>query len=290
MDQTETEKMDASLRILREIILKQIRLLEQMTQLLVLARDGQPGAPANMAAWPATCRVLPLLLQAAGTSCHSVLRLSGEPEPAVRDCLAIARATVEVLLNACYILADGEAAATQAERHAFQKSFRELDRTSKIAEHRLRASSTTVDPSDFPGLAEALAEFTGGRGQELSAWTDASVKLETIRSIYGDKVLLGLQTAVSAVYRHSSEIMQGSYFGCLYFLGTSTPDGERTIEAARWQAMNHAFNTLDAIVFAITSVAAAYAQKFDVLLVGKLAEGLFAEMQKLPIVAGAARE
>src|SRR6202022_2321342 len=76
--------------------------------------------------------VLPLMIQGAGSSCHSILLLSDEIGLPVRDCFSIARGVVEALINSCYIVAVGDEAADKAGRHAFQKAYRDFKRSSEI--------------------------------------------------------------------------------------------------------------------------------------------------------------
>jgi hypothetical protein len=92
--------------------------------------------------------VLALLLQAAGSSAHTLSRLSDLPGLHTRDCYSIARSVVEVAANICYIIAEGPAAAELAMRHARQKSYRDLERESKIGDSSSPAKLTRVPSMD----------------------------------------------------------------------------------------------------------------------------------------------
>ena len=70
--------------------------------------------------------VLPVMLQALGSSSNTVLQLSFESGLHTRDCYSIARSIVETATNICYIIAEGSNAAERAIRHARQKSYSDL--------------------------------------------------------------------------------------------------------------------------------------------------------------------
>lgn len=133
-------------------------------------------------------------------------------------------------MNVCYICAEGEAAAARAERHAEQKAVRDLDRESSVGGQTIRLRSAAREALRFPGeLAESIDEFTARSGRE-KGWTDLSVdaRCERVGQVLGDKVLTPLHWARFAVYRHSSEILHGTFFSAVFFLGLTDPKGAPT--------------------------------------------------------------
>lgn len=170
--------------------------------------------------------VLALLLQAAGSSAHTLSRLSDLPGLHTRDCYSIARSVVEVAANICYIIAEGPAAAERAMRHARQKSYRDLERESKIGDSVIKlVFSGQTDPSSIDGLEEDLAEFTS-RGDREKGWIDGSIDDRIAATAkLGTGVVNALHWARFAIYRHSSEILHGTFFSALFFFGQTAPSG-----------------------------------------------------------------
>jgi hypothetical protein len=170
--------------------------------------------------------VLALLLQATGSSAHTLSRLSDLPGLHTRDCYSIARSVVEVAVNTCYIIAEGPAAAERATRHARQKSYRDLERESKIGDSVIKlVFSGQTDPSSIDGLEEDLAEFTS-RGDGEKGWVDGSIDDRiAATATLGTGVVNALHWARFAIYRHSSEILHGTFFSALFFFGQTAPSG-----------------------------------------------------------------
>ena len=125
---------------------------------------------------PDVVRITALMLQALGVSLHSVLRLTEGREMSIRDAYGIARSASELAVNICYIAVGGGEVAGRAERHALQKSYRDLHRTGAIGgvSFDLR-SDWSPDVDRVPGLRDALAEFTGRKGQEINDWTPLNI-------------------------------------------------------------------------------------------------------------------
>lgn len=198
---------------------------------MIAGAIGHPAAPPGMtegfAGRPAMQRVLPLMLQALGSSSNTLLRLSDEPGLQSRDCFSICRSIVELAVNLCYICAEGEAVAERAERHAQQKTLRDQNRTSRIGDQEIRLYFQAMEVIEAPEeLKESLVEFTSRSGRE-KGWTDLSIdsRCERVGLVLGPKILTPLHWARFAVYRHSSEILHGTFFGVCFFTGLTDPAG-----------------------------------------------------------------
>lgn len=168
--------------------------------------------------------VLAMMLQAAGSSSHTLLRLSDKSGLHTRDCYAIARSIVEVAANLCYVMSKGASVAERAMRHARQKAYRDLSRESEIGQSVIRlAFSPPVDPTPVDSLAEDIAEFTS-RGDREKGWVDASIddRIAAVGAL-NTRAMTALHWARFAVYRHSSEILHGTFFGALFFFGNTSP-------------------------------------------------------------------
>lgn len=211
----------------RGVLVRTIRVVDT----LIAGALGHPSAPAGLpqrfTRRPETHRVLPAMLQALGSSSNTLVTLSDKPGLQSRDCFTICRAIVELAVNICYILAEGEDAAAQAQRHAKQKAVRDLDRESAVGSQTIHLQSSVVTDLELPvHLQESLDEFTARSGRE-KGWTDLSIdqRCERVEHVLGSKVLTPLHWARFAVYRHSSEILHGTFFSAVFFMGLTEPAG-----------------------------------------------------------------
>ncbi|WP_221305260.1 DUF5677 domain-containing protein [Longimicrobium terrae] len=166
------------------------------------------------------------MVQALGSSSHTLIRLSDQPGLHTRDCYSIVRSIVELGVNVCFIVAGGEELAERALRHTRQKSFRELQRESKIGGSGIGLEfSGRPDPSSIDGLVEELAEFESKSGQEKQQWVDESIdkRIQRAGDILGESVLSDLHFARFMIYRHSSEVLHGTHFGVHHCFGLTVP-------------------------------------------------------------------
>jgi hypothetical protein len=181
-------------------------------------------------------RVPLLMLQAVGVSIHSVLALTQHRDMAIRDGFGIARSAVETAVNAAYIAVGGEPMAEQAVRHMRQKRWRDLSREANIGGSRMTVSRDVgLTPDDLPGLPEALEEYTNKRGREVRDWTPASIeeRIDTVTERC-ERAGLCFGAAIFAIYRPSSELLHGTYYGVNYFW-----QGSRTQPATSRAALDH---------------------------------------------------
>ena len=209
----------------------------------------------------------------------------------VRDSYVLARALFDTTLTAAFVLAGGQAVAERAERHARQKSHRDLARESHVAGQTLRLLWTgSVDVSQEPELQAALAEYTGRKGQELRDWTpeNASEQIEAVAAKYGAQVALGFQAALFNVYRHGSEAAHGTLFGVLYVLGVTLPGGGPKDEG---EYDRHRCEHLAALCLimgcALSSLLATLAIELQMPALGEKAQRLWDPVQSQPWVSRA---
>jgi hypothetical protein len=200
-------------------------------------------------------RVPLLMLQAVGVSVHSVLALTRERSMAIRDGFGIARSAVETALNAAYISTAG---ATQAElsiRYMRQKRWRDLNRQGSFGDVQVTVvRDIGRQASEFPGLEEALAEFTDRKGRERRTWTQLSIedRIATVANL-DRQAGIAFGSAVFAIYRPASELLHGSYYGVNYFWQGSRDTPARTAEAfdALW-VTEHFVTLLCSLFFAVS--------------------------------------
>jgi hypothetical protein len=215
---------------LRSLLATQARILDFLIHGLV----NESATPID----PVVMQTTALMVQALGLSIHSILRLTATKDMAIRDAFGIARSVTELAVNVCYIGVGGRPIAERAQRHALQKAYRDLHRTGDIGgtQFEVRASHRP-DVQGVPGLAEALAEFTGRRGQELTDWTPLSLsdRIAEVAKL-NSRAGTSLSGAVISSYRHASELLHGTFFGVRHFWsGSGQPAKTRDEFFARWE-------------------------------------------------------
>ncbi len=144
-----------------------------------------------------------------------------------RDAFVTSRTLLETIINVAFMCAKGIEATEKANRHAIQKTKRDLERKIEIEGHVIKQALDATPLFDSnPKLKESLEEFTSPRRREITKWTEESVlqKIEEIERKYGSKVSNFLLLPFYFIYRHSSEIAHGSYFGLLYIKGLTQLD------------------------------------------------------------------
>jgi len=228
-----------------------------------------------------------MMLQAAGSSSHTIGRLSDAPGLQTRDCYSIARSVVEVAVNVCYIMAEGAPTAERAFRHARQKAFQDLERESKIGESVIRLTySGRPDPSSVKGMEEDIAEFTSREGRE-KGWVEASIdkRIEAVGERFGKGLLTRLHFARFMVYRHSSEVLHGTLFSAMYFFGAVAPSGEqRTLEQARDYMGQQHMMILLATVLALLATVEAFHRAYGFRSASEAGEKLLEELRTIPLL------
>ena len=160
------------------------------------------------------------MAQAVGVSINSVLRLTDTRDMAIRDCFGIARSAAETAVNLAYIAIAGSTAAERAIQHARQKRWRDLHRQGRLAGDLTISVQRKIDfpASDFPGLVEDLSNFTTKNGGEVRDWTPLTIQ-DRIDLVHAScpaaaKLLGG---AIFSIYRPSSELLHGTFYGVNYF-------------------------------------------------------------------------
>jgi Family of unknown function (DUF5677) len=144
-----------------------------------------------------------------------------------RDCYVISRMMLELIVNTCFVLAKGIAAAKRAEKHSLQKSYRDLSRRVTVGQRTFSIEFQGRDKMPIrPDLAAALAEFTSAKGTEIRNWTDESMKsrLESIDDKFGHDISSELQLTYLAIYDKASEIAHGTIFGVNFAFGLTQPN------------------------------------------------------------------
>ncbi|MEH3108305.1 MAG: DUF5677 domain-containing protein [Sphingomonas fennica] len=177
-------------------------------------------------------RIPMLMLQAVGISVHSVLALTTTRGMAIRDCFGICRSAVETTVNAAFICVGGVDEANRSYRYMRQKRWRDLNREGTIADLRISTSRDIEQTvADFPGLQEALNEFSDPKGREKRSWTSLSIeqRIAAISEV-SRRAAIAFGSAVFGIYRPASELLHGSYYGVNLFWQGSRDKAANTPE------------------------------------------------------------
>jgi len=95
----------------------------------------------------------------------------------------------------------------------------------------------------------------------------------------GDDLLNQLHWARFMVYRHSSEILHGSAFGILYFMGLTQPRPPESLESFKDSLAGHQMLVLSASILALDSVFKAIHKRYTCDALEKRRRQLAKEMQ-----------
>jgi hypothetical protein len=207
-----------------------------------------------------------MMLQGVGVSAHSILRLSETLDMNLRDCFSISRSVVESSINVAYIVAGGPEIAAHARRHALQKSYRDLERAGTVGDWSFGISAQhKPEVAAVAGLQEALDEFSDARGRERRDWTKDNLekRLNLIEQRFSG-ASLNFAAAIMQIYRHSSEIIHGTYFGTAYFWQCPTHDERPSKhELLNYFLSNHLLAVVSSAFFAQGGVLEVMARRYD---------------------------
>lgn len=272
---------------LHSIIEKQIGILNILIYKLVNPDHGEKLPQEFLSADGSRELVLAFLLQAAGASAHSLLKLSEEISPQNRDCFSISRSIVETVINSSYLLASEESEAGKARRHALQKSYREFERKDTFGELEISLKfQGAPSPSEIPGLEAALSEFTAKRGRELG-WTNLSVKerLAVIKKRFGSKVHAILSAAYFAIYSNSSEILHGTFYGAMFFFALThpTPFPEQVGEFKK-RIGDQVFMAIFMVGVSFHALLLSFGQAFEAPVITESAEEAWKRVKDIPFL------
>lgn len=160
------------------------------------------------------------LLHGITISLSNLATLSEIVDLQTRDCFTIARGIVESSINICYILASGEDKANQAFKHASFKSLRDMRRESRIGESTFKIVFQGIKDEDYNKLLLEFEEFLTKKGKDKN-WTDDSIerRIKIIGNKYGKSELQAMNLVYLTIYGTSSEIIHGSIYGTMKYLG-----------------------------------------------------------------------
>lgn len=224
-----------------------------------------------------------IMLQSIGVSIHSILKLTESLDMAIKDCFGIARTVSEMSINVAYIASSDVGVARRAQMHALQKTYRDFHRTSENSEIKIEVrAKKTPTREDIGDLPEALEMFTNKKGKEVRTWSPKTLdqKIKIIGK-FNKKASMSLSVSKFAIYRHSSELLHGSYFGVRYFW--TSPSGAKLDRADvenNW-VYSHLITIFTAVFFGTAGVIETCVQKFDIPDLNKHLDELFKKANQI---------
>lgn len=275
--ENENEIERGAVHPLWQILFEQTRSLDEL-----LHRVWGPDVTPHIAWNSDVLRVAPLMVQALGISVHSILRLTETPGLSVRDAYGVARSAAELAVNICFITVAGSDAATKAERHAFQKRYRDMRRSRTIG-----GVTVDIERADYPeasavpGLEDALAEFSDKKGRELPDWTKSNIseRIDAVRAVHPGAAI-SLTVSITSVYRHSSDILHGTYSGVEFFWTGSRGIAPTTREAFAELWEEHMQVVFSGAFFATSAVIELFAKIFEIPGLAEANDELTARLTK----------
>jgi hypothetical protein len=173
--------------------------------------------------------------------------------------------------------------------HAAQKAVRDLDRKSTIGGQTIHLRSTALNDIELSQkIKESIEEFTACSGRE-KGWTDLSIdaRCEKIGLVLGSKILTPLHWARFAVYRHSSEILHGTFFSATFFMGLTDPAGAPA-SPKEWltRIAGQHLMLLMATMLSLLAVAKAVSATFDTPDLATQSEQQLTDLRTAPFFRG----
>jgi len=225
MSQNEAEKTMQSLRDFGGYYQGQLDILRQLTMAALPLKNGER-----------LNGIYPLLdsINTSGYSTDMLIR-SG----LITEAFILARAFLERLVNACYLLVCDRSAFDDYIEFSMQKVQRSFD-TRRTAYEAIGKEVPGVDVSSIPVVARGLEKFTSQRGKEITRWTTLNIerRIEYIKE-RNETFKAGLFLAVTRyIYEDASEAVHGTLYGALFhtgiFVGAHNPEiGEKYLNSTR---------------------------------------------------------
>lgn len=179
--------------------------------------------------------------------------------------------------------------AEKAVRHMRQKRWRDLRRQGRMGDHSITVSrDVNVNIDAFPGLREALEEYTNKKGDEIRDWTPESLE-KRIAVISGRHQRSGLclGAATFVIYRPASELLHGTYYGVnLFWQGSRSEPARRRDEFDTLWVTDHFVTLLSALLFATSGAIQAIAATHELHQHSQKQDQLLQEMSELTAMLG----
>jgi hypothetical protein len=167
-----------------------------------------------------------VLLGSCCQTASAIAKLSDNPGFFLAECIILARAFMEKIINFCYLLVCDSDEFERFIKHTVQKSYRKLNRSMTVGDIKLGVKFTgKIDINSNKLLKESLEEFTSERGREKTHWTTVNLK-DRIRIISERSKLNphGFMMNLLSIYDDASEALHGTLYGCSFHTGAYEPN------------------------------------------------------------------
>ncbi len=172
-----------------------------------------------------------LLLVYSGCTCQAISSL-GEGRPFYNECVMLARAAIERLINFTYLCLSDKSETDLLYRYSQQRAIKQLDRKSSTQNYSVHLKSDSFEAlSQINEIKAYLGEFTSEGGKDKPRWTKKN--LDARLSVLDQDFPLAAQhflLALSNVYVDASEALHGSLYGCTFEMSMWIPGKEHTPE------------------------------------------------------------
>jgi len=170
-----------------------------------------------------------------------------------------------------------------------RKHIKDLDRTSLIGDSAIKLIfSGEPTPEDAARLRVLVDQYTSRSGRE-KGWTDLNIdqRIDFASKRFGNNFLAKLHFARFIVYRHSSEIIHGTLFGSLFFLGLTNPTRYSDIKEKGMKEFSEQIGVqniliLMATIFSLSAVIDAFHSVYGFPEGYKESKAYISEMYKIP--------
>jgi len=140
----------------------------------------------------------------------------------LRVAIMLARPIFEGSINAMRVAVGDEEASRRAVAHWEQKAFRDLDRKSEIGACSLSFRSSALGNIDVPdSTIDAVNEFSRKNGKEIMEWGNEDLinRIDLVMRQLDTRASFHIHMAFSGIYRHSSDVLHGTFAGAMHALG-----------------------------------------------------------------------
>ena len=155
-------------------------------------------------------------------------------------------------------------------------------------------SSVKLSPEDEARLSALAAEFTTSRGREKRDWIDENLtkRIDAAAQRFPKASVMLLHAAVFNIYRHSSEVLHGTYFAAMHFWGLTTICRPRpeSRDALLRTLSEHQFSVLMSTVFALTALLECISDYVGTPELDEQVRLEFNRLHELPLIKAALKE
>jgi len=172
---------------------------------------------------------LKIILGSCCQTATAIALLSESPDYFLGECIVLARAFLEKIINFCYLQVCDQEDYDKYISYTVQKSYRKLDRSVTIGEMKLGIKFIgEIDIDSNPLLKKGLEDFTTEKGREKTRWTNKNIEDRIKIICERSKIKPGcLIISLLSIYEDASEALHGTLYGCGFPTGVFIPSFDK---------------------------------------------------------------